>query len=274
MRSLPTLLGALILGLLAAGWTLSFGDTGEKGPPIVIASRDIQPGLPITANQLRLSPWSTDASPEGIFSDLDLVVGRVARQAIFANEPVLESRLAGSAASGGLSSLISPGMRAISVRVDEVIGVAGFALPGGYVDVMVSARDGQGNPFSKIVLSRVKVVAAEQDTAGDPTQPKVVRAVTLELGPEDAEKLDLARNVGSLSLVLRNEIDMQDRASSGARLQDILSSAGAGQARSTAGDQSGPVRRPASSPRSEPTIRGASTNIFGAEEIRGTEENK
>ena len=226
MRSFPLLAIALALGIVAAAWSLLTGknDVGDV-QTIVVAVADIRPGVPITANQLRTAQWPTKILSAGSFSKTELVVGRVARQPFTANEPILEPRLASRDSKGGLSSLIAPGKRAISVRVDEVIGVAGFALPGSFVDVMVSARDANSAPFSKIVLSRVKVLASEQDTAGDPTQPKVVRAVTLELGPSDAEKLDLARSVGSLSLVLRNEMDTTETVSDGVRLNNILPSA-------------------------------------------------
>ena len=111
--------------------------------------------------------------------------------------------------------------RAITVRVNDVIGVAGFALPGSYVDVLVSARDARNEPFSKIVLDRVKVLAVAQETAADPAKPKVVNAVTLELTPAESERLDLARSVGSLSLALRNELDRVALTSGGTRLEDL-----------------------------------------------------
>ena len=103
-----------------------------------------------------------------------------------------------------------------------MIGVAGFALPGSYVDVLVSARDARNEPFSKIVLGRVKVLAVAQETAADPAKPKVVNAVTLELTPAESERLDLARSVGSLSLALRNELDRAQLTSAGARLDDLM----------------------------------------------------
>jgi len=286
LRSLPLLVTAVVFGLIAAAWSVLSG--GDDTRLIVVAVGDIHPGVPIKAGQLRIVAWPSGGVPAGNFAKMELVVGRVARQPIIANEPVVEARLARRDARGGLSALIAPGMRAISVRVDEVIGVAGFALPGEYVDVIVSARDASSAPFSRIVLSRVKVVAAEQDTAGDPTQPKVVRAVTLELGPEDAEKLDLARNIGSLSLVLRNELDTRQTASRGVRLNDILpragsgvaatpgqpSAAGAGQGEQlrAAGSSAAPVAPVPSALVAQPAaVRavGRGSNGYGAEEIRG-----
>jgi pilus assembly protein CpaB len=121
---------------------------------------------------------------------------------------------------GGLSAVIAEGKRAMTVRVNDVVGVAGFALPGNYVDVMVNAqqektRGEEGKQISKTVLERVLVLAVAQEAGRDDTKPKVVSAVTLELSPEDSEKLDLARSVGTLSLVLRNQVDKQTVATLG-----------------------------------------------------------
>ena len=111
------------------------------------------------------------------------------------------------------SAIIGPGMRAISVRVNEVVGVAGFALPGSYVDVMVHTKvddpaRGKDGEIPKIVLEHILVLAVAQEAGRDDTKPKVVSAVTLEVTPEQAEQLDLARSVGNLSLVLRNQLDL------------------------------------------------------------------
>jgi len=114
----------------------------------------------------------------------------------------------------GLSHQLNPGMRAMSVKVNEVAGVAGFALPGSLVDVLVNTQETSAttltneHSISKIILEKVRVLAVAQETHHDDTKPKVVNAVTLELTPEQSELLDLARNVGTLSLVLRNQDDL------------------------------------------------------------------
>jgi pilus assembly protein CpaB len=117
----------------------------------------------------------------------------------------------------------------MTVRVNDVVGVAGFALPGNYVDVMVSTQQDkpgggkeENEQISKTVLTHVLVLAVAQEASRDDTKPKVVNAVTLELTPEDAEKLDLARNIGTLSLVLRNQIDKGNRQTAGVRKADLL----------------------------------------------------
>lgn len=114
------------------------------------------------------------------------------------------------------------GKRAITVRVNEVVGVAGFALPGNYVDVMVNTQDDLERLVSKIVLERILVLAVAQEASRDDTKPRVVNAVTLEVSPEEAERIDLARSVGTLSLVLRNQIDQNAAATTGITKRELL----------------------------------------------------
>ena len=214
---------ALLLGLMAAGIVLSlFGSGfGSAKLSVVVAATDIQPGVAIRADQLKTIEWGGAELPQGAFQLVNQVVGRVLRAQAFTGEQLLESKLAPRSAKGGLATIITPGSRAISVSVDEVVGVAGFALPGAYVDVLVSAKDASQAPFSRIVLERIKVLAAEQETTADPNVPKVVRAVTLELTPREAEILDLARSVGNLSLALRSEFDNARGQGRGARQADL-----------------------------------------------------
>jgi len=128
----------------------------------------------------------------------------------------------------GLSYKLTPGMRAMSVRVNEVAGVAGFALPGSFVDILVNTQEAHASPIgteqsvSKIILEKVLVLAVAQETSHDDRKPKVVNAVTLEVTPEQSELLDLARNVGTLSLVLRNQEDLVVVPSSGVTRQNLL----------------------------------------------------
>jgi pilus assembly protein CpaB len=172
---------------------------------------------------LRLVPWPAGAVPAGSFDKVEALEGRVLRGQLLKDEPVLESRLAPVGTKGGLSAVISEGRRAITVKVNEVVGVAGFALPGNYVDVLVNTQDEAERPVSKIVLERILVLAVAQEASRDDTKPRVVNAVTLEVTPEQAERIDLARSVGTLSLVLRNQIDQSPTATAGIRKQDLLS---------------------------------------------------
>lgn len=218
---------ALLLGAftayLAAQW-VGLGSQASSRPHVqlVVASTSVEAGTVIASSQVKTMAWSSADWPAQAVQDPQKVVGRVTRYPLQAGELVLESKLAPTDAKAGLAAMITEGKRAISVRVNEVIAVAGFALPGNYVDVLVSGKDDAQQPFSRVVISRAKVLAIAQDTAADPAKPKVVNAVTLELTPQETERLDLARSVGTLSLVLRNESDNIAWASAGARLPDIL----------------------------------------------------
>ena len=218
--SIALLVGAVAV-FLVARW-VGVGGSATAGLRVVVAASVVDAGMPLAANNLRVLQWPGQTAPQGGFESPDKVVGRVTRQPLVPGEPILESRLAPVDMKGGLSATLESGKRAITVRVNDVIGVAGFALPGSYVDVLVSARDAHNEPFSKIVLDRVKVLAVAQEIAADPTKPKVVSAVTLELTPAESERLDLARSVGNLSLALRNELDRAEPVSAGTRLDDLM----------------------------------------------------
>jgi pilus assembly protein CpaB len=248
---------ALILGAIAAfmvSKSLGIGGSASNGPTVVIAGATINPGVVIAPGQMKTMAWGSPILPEGSFNDPAKLSGRVAKQPISAGEPITESKLAAADSRGGLSSVITPGKRAISVRVNDVIAVAGFTLPGSFVDVMVNTRDANDNPRSRIILNRVKVLAIAQETSADQNKPKVVNAVTLELSPEESEVLDLARSVGTLSLVLRNEMDREEVASPGSRLSDLVGG--------------GPVSRSAT------TNSGASSSSYSVELIRGTNRSR
>jgi pilus assembly protein CpaB len=189
---------------------------------VVIVDQPIEAGKAITADQVKVVDWPGSTVPNGALARTSDVTGRVAREPMIPGEPVLPGKLAPVNATGGLSSIITQGKRAITVKVNEVVAVAGFAMPGSYVDVLVSGKDASNQPFSRTVLSRVKVLAVAQETAPEKDKPKVVSAVTLELTPVEAEKLDLARSIGVLSLDLRNEFDTAEINSPGVRLQDIV----------------------------------------------------
>lgn len=206
---------------LVARW-VGVGGKAQRGPPVVVATVAVEAGEPLASLQLQVLAWPGLSAPQGAFVAVETVIGRIPRQPLVPGEPVLESRLVPVDGRAGLSSALSPGKRAITVRVNDVIGVAGFALPGTYVDVLVSARDAKNEPFSRIVLEAVKVLAVAQDTVSAPAKPKVVNAVTLELTPEESERLDLARSVGSLSLALRNELDKTRQTSAGTRLETLM----------------------------------------------------
>jgi pilus assembly protein CpaB len=216
-KAIVLLLLALATGLAAAvyaaGWVSRQGSIAAG--KVVVAMTDIEPGSKITPQMLTTADWPSSSMPAGAYQNAKDMQERVVKVGILRGEPILERKLAPPGTQGGLSAVIAEGKRAMTVRVNDVVGVAGFALPGNYVDVMVNTRQDNKGPsdddkqISKTVLEHVMVLAVAQEASRDDTKPKVVNAVTLELSLEDAEKLDLARNVGSLSLVLRNQVDKQ-----------------------------------------------------------------
>jgi pilus assembly protein CpaB len=230
---------AVLFGLAAvvsaSRWLLN--QPGGANGRIVVAAADISLGQRLTPEMFKLAEWPTDSVPKGAFTDPQKLDGRVLKTNILIGEPVVETRLAPQGTQGGLSAMITEGRRALTVRVNDVIGVAGFALPGNYVDIIVSmqkdpapASNGREQAISKIVLERILVLAVAQEVNRDETRPKVVNAVTLEVTPEQAEKLDLARSVGTLSLALRNQVDPQSAQTDGATKLTLLPDAVAPQA--------------------------------------------
>jgi len=220
---------ALVLALgavvLAAKW---MGEQGPAGTRVVVAATEIGQGARILPASLQLTDWPAGSMPPGAITDIKLLEGRIARGDIARGEPVLESKLAPAGTLGGLSAVVASGKRAMTVRVNDVVGVAGFALPGNYVDILVNLAPTNSDlaqnagSISKIVLERILVLAVAQESAVDDTKPRVVNAVTLELTPNEVEKLDLARSIGSLSLVLRNQIEAQPANTTGATRESVL----------------------------------------------------
>ena len=230
-RALTMMAFAVILAfvavIVAARWinAQASGNTNK----VAVALLDISLGARIAPEMVRMVDWPANALPPGAFSDPKLLDARVTRTSIQHGEPIMESKLAPPGTQGGLSAVVGEGKRAMTVRVNDVVGVAGFALPGNYVDILVNTQDelaknssGRDPSISKIVLERILVLAIAQESSRDDTKPKVVNAVTLELTPEQAEKLDLARSVGTLSLVLRNQIEDKPVNTEGATKTSLL----------------------------------------------------
>jgi pilus assembly protein CpaB len=222
---LAALAAGLVAAALAARWLQGQGaDMGR----IAVAHADIPLGARLSPQMVRLAEWPRSSVPAGAFTTLDALDGRVVTVAVLRGEPLTEARLAPVGARAGLSAVVPEGKRAMTVRVNDVVGVAGFALPGTYVDVLVNTQDegarrgDADRSISKIVLERILVLAVAQEADRDASRPKVVSAVTLEVTPAQAEKLDLARSVGTLSLVLRNQTDPQTAATGGATKSELL----------------------------------------------------
>lgn len=219
MLALSLLIGVVAV-VMAARWMNEKAALSTTG--VVVAAHDIPLGTRLMPEHLKVVAWPSGSKPSGTFNDVQKVSTRVLNASVQAGEPLLESRLAPVGSKGGLSALIPEGKRAVSVKVKEESGVAGFALPGNYVDVLVSAQDENGRPVSRIVLQRILVLAIAQEANRDETKPRLVNAVTLEVTPAEAEQLDLARSIGQLSLALRNQVDMADAATKGAQLSDLV----------------------------------------------------
>lgn len=223
-RAVVMVVVSVLLGVVAvvvAGKWVAEQATVETAK-VIVASRDLDVGSRLTPDLLQVVDWPRGSAPAGAFSDPKALDSRVVKVNLLRGEPVLETKLAPVGTKGGLSAVIGEGKRAITVRVNDVVGVAGFALPGNLVDILVSTQDDSGKPISKIVLEQILVLAVAQDVGRDDTKAKVVNAVTLEVTPEQAEKLDLARSIGGLSLVLRNQIDKSLASTDGARRKDVL----------------------------------------------------
>jgi pilus assembly protein CpaB len=180
---------------------------------IVLASRDIDVGTVLKEEDVKLSDWP-GVVPAGASAKTQDVVGRGITTAIYAREPVIESRLAPRGAGGGLAAMIPPGMRAFAIRVNEVVGVAGFVVAGMRVDILISgnkpgAEQGLGT-LSKTLLQNIEVLSAGQDYKKDAEgKPIAVQVVNLLVTPEQAEKLSLAAAQTSIQLVLRNPLDRE-----------------------------------------------------------------
>jgi pilus assembly protein CpaB len=219
---------------------------------VVVARANLALGTELRAEDLVASQWPEGSIPEGSFSDVSQIVGRGLIQSVVMHEPILPGKLASKEAGSGLPPIIPPGKRAVSVKVNEVIGVAGYVLPGTFVDV-VTTQSPTMRPedmTSKIVLTQVQVLTAgtrlEQDQKdGKPVQ---VTVVTLLVTPEEAERLALASNEGKIHLALRNPLDPSQPLTPGIQPKGLLG----GKVAPRAARSSGPRIVPAQPTFSEP----------------------
>lgn len=175
---------------------------------IVTATDDIAVGTFLTDKNIALTEWPSTNLPKGHFTDLNEVKGRVAVTKLVAGEPLLAAELAARDSGVGLVARIPVGMRAMSIRVDEVIGVSGFVLPDTFVDIITQERKGNGSTSAKIFMERVPVLAIAQQSVSEDGKPKVVHTATLQISPKDAEKLVTEMSKANMHLVLRNPLDV------------------------------------------------------------------
>jgi pilus assembly protein CpaB len=194
---------------------------------IVVAATDLPLGSKIDPGQLKLARWSADAIPDGAFTNPSQVAGAFVKNQFVTNEPIVATKLfLGQKTAGVLPLLIPPGLRAVSVPVDEVSDISGFILPHAHVDILVAvANQGAGSgdkPFSKIVLQNVEVLAVAQEVENKKDEPDLVKVVTLLVTPQDAERLALATREGVLHLAMRNYSDNKIVLTSGADVEGLL----------------------------------------------------
>jgi len=231
-RLIIALAGAVVFGLIATLAVTSYLANAQSYTKnlsnAVVAKFPIPLGTKITPELLGTTPIPRGSMPEGAFDSMDKVVGRVAITNIGVREPITSSKLAVEGSAGGLSAVIPEGYRAMTVKVDDVVGISGFVTPGSFVDVVAvidpADRATNNDPISKIVLQNIKVLAngANLDQK-DGREPTSVKAVTLQVTPEQAEKLALATNEGKLQLVMRNYGDQDDTLTRGADKESLLS---------------------------------------------------
>jgi len=232
-RFFLVLVGALIFGVLAAVSVSRYLSSAQGYTKnlnkVAVAKVAIPIGSKIIPEQIMVVQFPKESTPDGAFETPEKLAGRVAISNIAAREPVTESRLAPEGTAAGLSAIIPEGYRAMTVKVDDAAGISGFIMPGTMVDVVVTIdpREGSGmqDPISKIVLQNIKVLANGQniDKPKDEREANSVKAVTLQVTPEQAEKLALASSEGKLQLMMRSQIDQGDEQTPGVNKRDLLS---------------------------------------------------
>src|SRR3954462_4496696 len=194
--------------------------------PVVVAAADLQLGSELKKEDVTVIQFPAGKTPEGTFAKVEEVLGRGLIVPIVRNEPILKAKLASKEAGSGLPPVIPEGMRAVSVRVNEVVGVAGYVLPGNRVDVVATASptDQHQDTTSKVVLSNVQVLTAgtRMEQGQDQAKPVQVTVVTLLVFPEQAERLALASTEGKIQLALRNPLDQGAPETSGIKTSGLM----------------------------------------------------
>ena len=231
-RFLLAVAGAICFGLISAfsvsRYLINAQTSKRDQQQVVITAVDIPVGTKLIKEQLTVVPMPSNSTPVGAFNSFDKLVDRVVLSGIAAREVITEAKLAPEGTAGGLSAVIPEGYRAMTVKVDEVVGVSGFLSPGTLVDVVVTMAPAENSAskdtISKIVLQNIKVLASGQniDRPKDDREASAVRSVTLQVSPEQAEKLALASSEGRLQLVMRNSVDQEDSQTPGANKRTLL----------------------------------------------------
>lgn len=222
----------MIAALLAGGITflfyrrLSANSKQKRSAQIVVAANDLPEGTTLSAKDITLVDWYSDTLPAGAFTKTDGVVGHPLLYPASAREPILQRALGVEGAGIGLTGKIPDGMRAVAVRSNEIVGVAGFLYPGSHVDLLMTFVPPGGNmPVTQTVLQNAEVLTAGQTIQPDPQgKPQTVNVVTLLLTPENSQKLQLASSQGNIQFVLRSGIDQKNVELKATRLDQLVAS--------------------------------------------------
>lgn len=222
--------GYSVLQYLEDRPTPVFAQSRISAQSVVVAARDLDVGTTVGSEDVRLVDWPGEAVPNGYARSVDEVLGRGVITEVATNEPLISSKLADADAGGGLPIVIPPGMRAVSVKVDEVIGVAGFVVPGTRVDVVLTMTpQNSDDTMSRVILENIRALAAGQEIQQDEDgEPMTVTVVTVLVTPEQAEKLILAANQGRIQMALRNTLDLESGETDGMRSSLLLSGRSSG----------------------------------------------
>jgi len=229
---------AVVFGLLAVfiaqSWLSNQADMQAKNlqankkpmatQTVVVAKQELRFGTEVNASMLQEVPWPANATPSGSFSKIaDLMAGgrRVVLAAIEANEPVLALKVTGAGQRATLSALVRPGMKAVTIRVNDVEGVGGFVLPGDHVDVVLTRQLEKGAATTEVVLQNTRVLAVDQTADERTFKAAIAKSVTLEVSTVEAQKVWLATSVGNLSLLLRKAGETAEVATRKITLKDL-----------------------------------------------------
>jgi pilus assembly protein CpaB len=218
-RTIVTFAVAIMLGLFAVLLVRNYvspkrtDSAGKANATIVVAAQPIKRGDKLDPASLKVVRVPADALPAGAFNSVAALTGdgveRVALRAIALNEPILPAGVSGPGGRAIMSSSVADGMRAVSLRSNDVAGVAGFVLPGDHVDVLLT-RDsdkGDGSVVTQLLADNILVLGVDQTNDGETDKPKVAKAVTVQVTPDQAQAIALAQRLGSVSLALRSVVD-------------------------------------------------------------------
>ena len=221
-RSMISLVTGIVLGLVAVALMFVYvrNISGAPAPapgitlaPTVVAAKDLPFGTRLDRPFFKVVQWPKDSVPDGAFTSVDEIFqganqpgDRITLALIAKDEPVTRSKISGFGAKPTLSRQVENGKRAVSIRVDDVVGVSGFVLPGDRVDIMLTRRvgNGQNSLLNEILLQNITILGIDQSADQTAEKPIVARTATVEVTPEEAQKLALAQQAGSLSLALRS----------------------------------------------------------------------